>query len=354
MRTATTDCMAPTEEFPRARPRKQNPLMAMKDPYTVLGLEKGATDAEIKKAYRRLARKNHPDVNPGDADAQKRFQEIAAAYEILKDPARRKRYDQTGDTGQPPEAGVPGGGPFGGAGAGPHAGGFRWSGDFSDLFSEIFSGGGRGGVRFDEEDEDVAAPLTISFRDAVKGGTVTFRSCMPRRCSRCRGSGRVGRTVCPVCHGSGSVVESDKLTVRIPAGVGDGAKIRVPGKGRTEQGDLYLTLTVEPHPYFRREGDDIQADVPITVAEAYLGAEIDVPTIWGPVRARIPAGTAGGQRFRLKGKGVESSRTGVNGDHYYRVVVALPQATTDAGRELAQRFAALYEKSPRENLPKEI
>ncbi|MBI1839528.1 MAG: J domain-containing protein [Verrucomicrobia bacterium] len=175
--------------------------MATKDPYAVLGIEHSASDAEVKKAYRRLARKNHPDVNPGDADAQKRFQEIAAAYEILKDPARRKRYDQTGDTGETPEPDfAPGAGPFPGGARGGPAGGFRWSGDFSDLFSEIFSGGGRGGVRFDDEDDDVAAPLTISFRDAVMGGTIAFRTRIPRRCSRCDGSGRVGRTVCPVCH----------------------------------------------------------------------------------------------------------------------------------------------------------
>lgn len=332
----------------------------MKDPYAVLGVERTASDAEIKKAYRRLARKNHPDVNPGDAGAQKRFQEIAAAYEILKDPARRKRFDQTGDVGEGPGF-APGAGPFGGGagpfggGAGPRAGGgFRWSGDFSDLFSELFSGGGAQGVRLDEEDDDAAAPLTISFRDAVKGGAVTFRARIPRRCSRCGGSGRVGRTVCPVCHGAGSLVENDKVTVRIPAGVSEGSKIRVPGKGRTERGDLYLTLSVEPHPYFRREGDDVHADVPITVAEAYLGAEIDVPTITGPVRARIPAGTAAGQRFRLKGRGVENVRTGVTGDHYYRVVIAMPDHLTDEGRDVATRFASLYARDPRAALPTEL
>jgi DnaJ-class molecular chaperone len=325
--------------------------MAMKDPYLVLGIDRRATDAEIKKAYRRLARKNHPDVNPGDAGAQKRFQEIAGAYEVLKDPVRRKRFDQTGDTGEVSERGFPGGGPSSGGGA-PRTGGFRWSGDFSDLFSELFSGaGGPGGATFGEEDEDVAAPLTIPFRDAVKGGTITFRTRVPRRCSRCGGSGRVGRTTCPACRGSGSVVQSEKLGVRIPAGVTDGSKIRVPGKGRTEHGDLYLTLTVEPHPYFRREGDDINAELPITVSEACLGAEIDVPTVWGPVRARIPPGTAGGQRFRLKGKGVESSRTGVAGDHYYRVTVVVPLTLSDEGREVARRFAAFYDRDPRADLP---
>ena len=338
----------------------------MKDPYSVLGVQRDATDAEIKKAYRRLARKSHPDVNPGDTGAQKRFQEIAAAYELLKDSERRQRFDRTGDTGETPQpayssdgpAGA--GGPFGSAGAygagGRTAspGGFRWSGDFSDLFSEIFSGGGApgtGGAPSDEEDDDAAAPLTISFKDAVLGGTVSFRARIPRRCKRCGGSGRVGRSACPACHGSRAVVENEKLSVRIPTGVDTGSKIRIPGKGRSERGDLYLALTVEPHPYFKREGDDLIAEVPITVAEAYLGAEIEVPTIGGRVRAKIPPGTAGGQRFRLKGRGVGNIRTGVAGDHYYRVTIAMPTKFTDEGRAIAGRFGELYEKDPRAELP---
>lgn len=334
----------------------------MKDPYEVLGIDRNAGEADIKKAYRRLARKYHPDVNPGDTSAQKRFQEIASAYEILKDPDRRRLYDQTGQTEFPPEGGVPRGpsGPFGGGspfGQG-RAGGFRYSGDLSDLFSDLFSnmsgaaGAGHGSTFGD--DEDSAAPLTISFRDSVLGGTVSFRAKIPRRCKRCDGTGRAGRQVCPACHGAGSVVESEKLSVRIPAGVDSGSKIRIPGKGRSESGDLYLSLTVEPHPYFRREGDDILAEVPITVPEAYLGAEIDVPTIHGPVRARIPPGTQGNQRFRLKGKGIENTRTGVSGDHYYRVLIVMPAGTTDEGRRLAETFARLYHFDPRRDLPREL
>ena len=176
---------------------------------------------------------------------------------------------------------------------------------------------GRGGGIGLGEDEDAAAAITIPFRDAVLGGTVSFSARIPRRCSRCRGTGRAAKGACPACHGSGSLVETESLTVRIPAGVDTGARIRVPGKGRTENGDLYLSLTVEPHPYFSREGDDIVAEVPVTVPEAYLGAEIEVPTVRGPVRARIPAGTVSGQRFRLKGRGIENLRTGTTGDHYY-------------------------------------
>jgi len=339
--------------------------MAMKDPYEVLGVPRTAGDAEVKKAYRRLARKFHPDVNPGDATASKRFQEIAAAYEILKDPKKKERYDRFGDTGEPPDAasGVPrpgtwGTGPFGdasrtspfGRGGGGAGGGFRWSGDFSDLFSDLFSGGG-GGIGVGE-DEDAAANLTIPFRDAVLGGTVSFSARIPRRCARCRGTGRAAKSACPACHGSGALVETESLSVRVPAGVDTGSRIRVAGKGRTENGDLYLSITVEPHPYFGREGDDIVAEVPVTVPEAYLGAEIEVPTVRGPVRARIPAGTVSGQRFRLKGRGIENLRTGTTGDHYYRVRVLAPTVQSEEGRRLVEALGKLYPRDLRADLPR--
>ena len=332
--------------------------MATKDPYEVLGVPRTAAEAEIKKAYRRLARKFHPDVNPGDAGAHRRFQEIAAAYEILKDAKRRERYDRFGDTGEPPP---PDAGPFrqGPSGPGPFGqgpfgkapsggGGFRWSGDFSDLFSDLFSGAGAG----PGEDEDAAASLTIPFRDAVLGGTISFSARIPRRCGRCRGTGRAAKASCPACHGSGSVVETESLAVRVPAGVDTGARIRVPGKGRTESGDLYLSITVEPHPYFGRDGDDIAADVPVSVPEAYLGAEIEVPTVHGPVRARIPAGTVSGQRFRLKGRGIENLRTGTTGDHYYRVRVVVPTVQSEEGRRLVEALRPLYARDLRADLPR--
>lgn len=339
--------------------------MAARDPYEVLGIERKATEADVKKAYRRLARKFHPDVNAGDNAAKKKFQEIAAAYEVLKDPKRRKHFDQTGDTGGSPEHGpspgsgpFAGGSPFGGAGRGASPGGgpanFRWSGDFGDLFSDLFSGSRPGGASgFEDADDDAAAELTIPFRDAVLGGTIAIQVRAPKRCPRCGGAGRVGHGACPVCHGAGEVVSKERLSVRIPAGVATGGKVRVPGKGRTEKGDLYVALTVIPHPYFAREGDDIVAEVPVTVSEAYLGAEIDVPTIHGPVRARIPSGTAGGQRFRLKGYGVRSGRA-ADGDHYYRVTIATPARVTDEGRSVAEKFATLYESDPRASLPKGI
>lgn len=329
----------------------------MKSPYEILGVDRRASDAEIKKAYRRLARKHHPDVNPGDASAQRRFQEIAGAYEVLKDPKRREHFDRTGETGAVPPAGPPpgAGGPFRGSPAG--GGAFHFQGDFGDLFSELFSrsgaGGGFAGTPFgtEEEDDDAAAELTIPFRDAVLGGTVTFRARLPRRCRRCNGTGRVAGSVCPNCRGSRELVENEKVTVRVPPGVSTGSKIRVPGKGRTDEGDLYLSLTVEPHPYFHREGNDIDGDVPVTVSEAYLGTEIDVPTIRGFVRARIPPATASGQRFRLKGYGISNPRASAAGDHYYRVQVVLPRRQTSEGRAAAETFSRLYDSDPRAGLP---
>ena len=336
----------------------------MKDPYEVLGVPRTASDAEVKKAYRRLARKFHPDVNPGDATAHKRFQEIAAAYEVLKDPKRRERFDRFGDTGEPPEPSAgpfPGGpfgqGPFGGAprtgpfGKGAPGGGFRWTGDFGDLFSDLFSGGAGIGLG---EDEDAAAAIAIPFRDAVLGGTVAFSARIPRRCSRCRGTGKAAKAACPACHGSGSLVETESLHVRIPAGVDTGARIRVPGKGRTENGDLYLSISVEPHAYFGRDGDDIVAEVPVTVPEAYLGAEIEVPTVHGNVRARIPAGTVSGQRFRLKGRGIENPRTGTTGDHYYRVRIVGPTVQSEEGRRLVEALDKLYGRNLRADLPRGV
>ena len=203
-----------------------------------------------------------------------------------------------------------------------------------------------------QEDEDAAAALTIPFRDAVLGGTVSFSARIPRRCTRCRGTGRSAKATCAACHGSGAIVETESLTVRIPAGVDTGARIRVPGKGRTENGDLYLAITVEKHPYFSREGDDIVAEVPVTVPEAYLGAEIEVPTVKGAVRARIPAGTISGQRFRLKGRGIENLRTATTGDHYYRVRVVVPTVQSEEGRRLVEALGTLYARDLRAGLPR--
>jgi DnaJ-class molecular chaperone len=284
--------------------------MAKRDFYEVLGVSKGAPEADIKKAYRRLARKLHPDVNPGDKAAQKRFQEVQEAYDVLKDAEKRRAYDRFGHAGpgpgfDPRTAGGPQGGfPGGGFGAGgPGFEGFHFEGgDLGDLFGNLF-GGGRRASTGPESGEDVRGQIEIPFRDAVLGGTASLALRREKPCPTCGGTGRVGKNVCATCRGEGAVAESERVRIKIPEGTADGGTIRVPGKGSPgarggSAGDLYVGVHVTPHPYFERQGNDIHGVVPITVKEAYAGAEIDVPTIHGTVRAKIPAGTAPRSTFR--------------------------------------------------------
>jgi molecular chaperone DnaJ len=317
--------------------------MAEKDYYDILGVKKAAGDDEIKKAYRALAKKFHPDKNKGNKDAEAKFKEISEAYTVLGDKEKREQYDRLGrEAFHFPGGGA--GGPFGGGAAGGPFGGFDFSqftraggpgggartssrtrrssggaGGFTDIFSDLFGGGGfeagpeRGG--------DAEAEVTIDFRDAVLGTTMEL--------SMARGGA------------------PDTVKVKIPEGVRDGQRIRLRGKGSpgtqgAPAGDLNLLVHVRPHPFFERRGDDIHIELPITVGEAIRGAEVDVPTIHGPVRARIPAGTQSGQTFRISGKGVKQK-----GDHYYRVIVHVPkQAPAGAVDEID----SAYDTSPRANL----
>jgi molecular chaperone DnaJ len=332
-----------------------------RDYYEVLGVAKGASEADLKKAYRRLARKLHPDVNPGDKAAQKSFQEVQEAYDVLKDPEKRRAYDRFGHAG--PSAGFdPGaaasGGGFGGAGGAGPPFEFTWEsggGDFSDLFGSMFGGGRfRAGPA---KGEDVTGTIEIPFRDAVLGGTATLSLRREKECETCGGTGRSGKGPCPTCRGLGRIVVTENVRIKIPEGTEDGGIIRVPAKGGAGHqsgppGDLYVTVRVTPHPYFERQGDDIYAVVPVTVKEAYAGAEVEVPTIHGVVRARIPPGTQGRQKLRLRGKGVKNPRTGQTGDHIYQVRVTVPRAQTPAGLDAATLMESLYEKPVREDLPR--
>src|SRR5262249_31765835 len=290
--------------------------MAKREFYEVLGVSKGASEADIKKAYRRLARKLHPDVNPGDKAAQKRFQEVQEAYDVLKDAEKRRAYDRFGHAGPGFDPRGPGGGPQGGrggfpggfgAGPGGPGGGFEGfhfeGGDLGDLFGNLF-GGARRASTGPEPGEDVRGQIEIPFRDAVLGGTASLALRREKPCPTCGGTGRVGKNVCSTCRGEGAVAESERVRIKIPEGTAHGGPIRVRGKGGPgirggPGGDLYVNVRVAPHPYFERQGNDIHGVVPITVKEAYSGAEIDVPTIHGTVRAKIPAGTQGRQKFRL-------------------------------------------------------
>jgi molecular chaperone DnaJ len=329
--------------------------MAKRDYYDVLGVARGSSEDEIKRAYRKLARKYHPDVNPGDKNAQKRFQDIQEAYEVLRDEEKRKAYDRFGHAGPGMEEGHEGAPfDFGGFGGGAA---FR---DLGSLFGDLF-GAGSGAGAFGTGgpiDTDVRASMEVPFRVAVLGGTLQLETTRRVPCSRCRGRGRQGRAPCQACHGQGRVAVMEKLKVNVPAGMRDGGAIRIPGKGNTapdgSAGDLYVTIRVSPHPYFERRGDDIFATVPITIREAYSGAEVSVPTIHGPVRAKVPPGTQGGQKFRLRGKGVADPRRGTTGDHVYTVRIVVPARNTSAGREAAALFDSLYEGDPRADLPRSI
>ncbi len=336
--------------------------MKKRDYYEVLGVSKGAPEAEIKKAYRRLARKLHPDVNPGDKTSQKRFQEIQEAYEVLKDGEKRRAYDRFGHAAASPgfdaEAAAgygPGRGPFPGGGGSPFPNGAFESTDFSEIFGNIFGGASR--RTGPEKGESSTGTIGVPFRDAVLGGTASLSLRREKECPTCGGTGRVGKNVCSTCRGAGRVAEEERVRIRIPEGTADGGTIRIPGKGGTglrggEAGDLFVTVRVTPHAYFERAGSDIHGIVPITVKEAYAGAEIDVPTIHGTVRARIPAGTQGRQKFRLRGKGVKNPRTGETGDHLYTVRIATPTTVAPAGVDAATLLDSLYDGPVRKDLPK--
>ena len=300
--------------------------VAGKDYYDLLGVKKDASEEEIKKAYRNLAKKYHPDVNKGNKEAENRFKEISEAYSVLADKEKREQYDRLGREAF--SAGAGGG--FGGFDfaefmRGATAGGRRGRGgtrtttvDFSDIFGDLFGGGG-GFETQPQRGADIESETTIDFRDAIHGTTLDLRF-------------SDGRTV----------------KVKIPEGVADGQRLRIRGKGAPgggAPGDLHLLVHVRPHPLFERRGNDIHIDLPVTVGEAVRGAEVDVPTIHGPVRARIPAGTQGGQIFRLSGKGVKT-KSGA-GDHFYRVQIAVPR---EAPTEALDAIENAYSGSPRSSL----
>lgn len=311
--------------------------MADRDYYDILGVKKSASDDEIKKAYRALAKKYHPDKNKGNKDAENKFKEISEAYAVLSDKEKRGQYDRLGREAFSFGGGAPGGpnpfaggqNPFGGfdfsqfseqfGGGGGRSGGRRSTrrgstGGFTDILSDLFGGGGFQGAQAPEP-EAFEAEMTIDFRDAVLGTTMELS------------------------------VAGSSIKVKIPEGVGDGQKIRVPRRGDVP---IQITVHVRKHPFFERRGDNIHIDLPVTVGEAIRGAEVDVPTIHGPVRARIPAGTQGGQTFRISGKGVKKKGKDAGyGDHYYRVQIAVPK---EAPSSALDAIESAYGENPRANL----
>lgn len=342
--------------------------------YDVLGVERSATEDELKKAYRRLTMKFHPDRNPDDPHAKEKFVEVKQAYEILSDAQKRSLYDRHGHAAFE----------HGGAG-GPGGAGFGDVGDiFGDIFSDIFGMGG-GGRRRAARGADLRYVLELDLEEAVAGvekqievptlvgchhcngtgsadgKTAVCPTCrghgrvrmqngifsVQQTCPHCGGAGRVIETPCDACDGEGRLHEERTLSVRIPAGVDNGDRIRLSGQGEAgpagaAPGDLYVEVRVRPHAIFQREGDDLYCEVPIRFAQAALGAELCVPTLDGETKITVPPETQTGQMFRLRGKGVRSVRSGRTGDLLCRVVVETPVRLTRAQRELLEQFEATF------------
>ncbi len=329
--------------------------MEYKDYYKILGVSKGASADDIKKAFRKLARKYHPDVNPGDKKAEEKFKEINEAYEVLSDPDKRRRYDTLGPNWQDQFAGFrPGsagrrttyrGTPFD----------FDTSGSssFYDFFEALFgrSGAGAGttgGVRQDfrrRAGDNIEQPVEVTLQEAYVGGTRTFNIQSTEVCSFCRGTGEIGGKVCANCSGQGTSARTKRIQVKIPPGVDNGSKIRVAGEGQPgigggPRGDLYLVITVKPDPLYERKGDDIYADIEVDLFTAILGGEVPLALPDGrKLVLTIPPETQNGRVFRLAGKGMPHLKGDGNGNFYARVKVVLPTQLTSEERSLFEKLA---------------
>lgn len=311
-----------------------------RDYYEILGVSRSATDKDIKAAYRKLARRYHPDVNPGDKSAEETFKEVSGAFAVLSDPEKRAKYDRGGHA-----AFEPGFDPFQGATIDFQDLGL---GNLSDIF-ELFGGGGRrrGGARRAARGEDLQLEMSLPFIDAIRGTTIEVSIARAAACAHCGGQGRTASGgPCRACRGAGRTTFHEPVKVRIPAGIDDGERVRIPGKGNEGMGggpagDAFVNLRVEPHPMFRREGSDLVCEVPVGIVKATLGGDLEVPTLEGRATIKIPAGTRGGQRFRLKGRGV-AARAGHPAGHLYAVVqVVTPKSLDARSRELLEEFARL-------------
>ena len=355
-----------------------------RDYYEVLGIQKGASEDEIKKAYKKLARKYHPDMNPGDKEAEEKFKEVNEANEVLSDPEKKARYDQFGFAGVDPNYGA------GAGGAGGFGGGFDF-GDLGDIFGSFFGGGFGGGQRRNpnapQRGESIRASVSVSFTDAAFGceksvtlersemcGTCKGNGCAPgttpevcpdchgtgtvqvRRqtpmggfasngpCRKCGGTGRLIHQPCPDCRGGGTVRKRKTIQVTIPAGIDHGQTISLRGQGNAGKnggpaGDLLITVMVQPHDLFRRDGVDVFCEAPITFTQAVLGAELEIPTIDGKVKYSIPEGTQTGTVFRLKGKGIPVLNGRGRGDQYVTVTIETPRNLNKEQKEALRKFS---------------
>ena len=354
-----------------------------RDYYEVLGIQKGASEDEIKKAYKKLARKYHPDMNPGDKEAEEKFKEVNEANEVLSDPEKKARYDQFGFAGVDPNYGA-------GAGGGAYGGGFDF-GDLGDIFGRFFGGGFGVGQRRNpnapQRGESIRASVSVSFTEAAFGceksvtlerseqcptckgngcapgttpeicpdchgtGTVQTRRQTPMGvfasngpCRKCGGTGRLIHQPCPDCRGTGAVRKRKTIKVNIPAGIDHGQTISLRGQGNAGRnggpaGELLITVMVQPHELFRRDGVDVFCEAPITFAQAVLGAELEIPTIDGKVKYSIPEGTQTGTVFRLKGKGIPVLNGRGRGDQYVTVTIETPRNLNKEQKEALRRFS---------------
>ena len=329
----------------------------------------GASANEIKQAYRKLARKFHPDLNPGDKSAEEKFKGLQEAYDVLSDPENRKLYDQYGDNWRAVKSGAgpppPGweGAQRSTRGAGPGAGGFDF-GDFDfsdfrsaggaggfDIFEEMFGGSGRGRGRRSGRGRDVEAELELSIEEAHRGVRRTIQMEVAETCPTCGGSGLKDGKTCETCGGAGQVLKPKRIEVNIPAGVRDGSTIRLAGQGGTgsngsEPGDLYLHIRLRPHPVFTVKGDDLEVELPITPWEAVLGARVAAPTIDGKVELTIPPGAKSGQRLRLRGQGL-NKRKGGRGDEYIRLKIVVPKDVSPEERRVYEELKRISRFDPR-------
>ena len=334
-----------------------------KDYYDVLGTSKTATEDDIRKAYRTLARKYHPDVNPGDKSAEERFKEINEAYQVLSDPDKRKRYDQLGSNWKagsdftPPPGWQSASAGFNGFGDGFGAG--RGPGGFSDFFESLFGGrrGARAGAGFRMRGQDIDAEITLTLEQAHRGVTRTISLQLNEPCPTCGGTGSKDEKSCPTCHGNGVVPRQRSFDVTIPPGVRDGSVIRLAGQGEpgatgAPPGDLFLQVRIEPHRLFEIIGeDDIQIEVPVSPWEAALGATITVPTLNGNAEMKIPAGTQGGKRLRLRAQGL-NKRDGGRGDEYVKLMIVIPPKLTPKEKQLFEKLAVESHFDARALMPK--
>ena len=341
--------------------------VATKDYYELLGVNRSATEEQIKAAYRKLARKFHPDLNPGDKVAEERFKELQEAYDVLSDAKKRKLYDQYGENWRVVEQG--GGAPPPGwenfrASGGGQAGGFDFSGyDFggfrSDaggmghIFEEMFGHTGRGRARSRRtRGQDVEAEIELSLEEAHRGGRRTLQMQVGESCQTCQGAGVMGgKQICQTCRGAGQVLRPKTIEVNIPAGVRDGSTVRLAGQGGADAngaqaGDLYLHIRLRPHPVFTVRGDDLEVEMPIASWEAVLGARIEVPTIDSQVEMTVPAGAQAGQRLRLRGQGLNKRRGG-RGDIYVRLKVVVPRQVSEEERRLYEELRRVSSFNPR-------